>query len=174
MNDQADKERQEQERALLLANEADLLRGLLEAAADLEEKTELVTIARKGKVYFGFRVHGLTEEQYQECRRKATKFQKKNALGVKLPEETDHTRYRSLVIHEATVEEDRAKLWDNKEAWRQKNVLNGPTLIDKVLLAGEKEAVLIKIDELSGYVDDEEEGEAKGPEQRQEDLAKNS
>lgn len=142
----------------LLAVEEDVLRGLLSAYEDQKEDTVTIEIARKGKVYFKFDIHGLTEKQYNDLQDEATKFKKaRNLGGVKVAEETNITRFRSLLIYHATVPEDRKKLWDNKEAWKALNVLNGPDLIDKVLKAGEKKAIIDKIDEISGYSDDTDE-----------------
>lgn len=142
----------------LLAVEEDVLRGLLDAAADNKNDTVMIEIARKGKVLFQFRIHGLTEKEYNELQDQATKFKKaKNLGGVKVAEETNITRFRSLLIYHATAAEDRKRLWNNKEAWKTLGVLNGPDLIDKVLKAGEKKAIIDKIDEMSGYSDDTEE-----------------
>jgi len=142
----------------LLAVEDAVLRGLLGAYEDQKEDTITVEIARKGKVYFKFDIHGLTEKQYNDLQDQATKFKKaKNLGGVKVAEETDITKFRSLLIYHATVEEDRKQLWDNKQAWEKLNVLNGPDLIDKVLKAGEKKAIIDKIDEISGYSDESDE-----------------
>jgi hypothetical protein len=71
------------------------------------------------------------------------------------------------LIHTATVDEDKAKLWDNKKLWDRLNVLSGIDVIDKVLLPGEKDAVIEKINEISGYAEDEEDVEDL------EELAKN-
>ncbi|HBZ09116.1 MAG TPA: hypothetical protein DEO65_04400 [Bacillus bacterium] len=142
----------------LLAVEDDVLRGLLGAFEDQQDDTVAIEIARNGKVYFSFDIRGLTEKQYQDLQDQATKFKKaKNLGGVKIAEETDITRFRSLLIYHATAEEDRKKLWNNKEAWRALNVVNGPDLIDKVLKAGEKKAIIDKIDEISGYNDETDE-----------------
>lgn len=142
----------------LLAVEDDVLRGLLSAYEDQQKEIVTIEIARNGKVYFKFDIHGLTEKQYSDLQDEATKFRKaKNLGGVKVAEETDITRFRSLLIYHATVERDRKRLWDNKEAWKQLNVLNGPDLIDKVLKAGEKKAIIDKIDEISGYTDEMDE-----------------
>lgn len=141
-----------------LAAEDDILPGLLDAAGDQEDETVTIEIARKGRVYFRFRVRGLSETEYQKCKDQATKYKKNRQLGgIKMPEDTDTAKFRSLLIHTATVKEDRQRLWNNKEAWKQLNVLNGPDLIDKVLRAGEKDAVVAKIDELSGYDEELEE-----------------
>lgn len=141
--------------------ENDILRGLLEAAEDQAIENMPIEIARKGKVYFAFRIHPLQEADYNRCRERATTYSRKNKLNLKLAEDTNTARYRSLLIYEATVSEDRAKLWDNKAAWEQLGVLNGPDLIEKVLKAGEKDAVIVKIDEISGYGEDKLEETAK-------------
>ncbi|MEK5068108.1 phage tail assembly chaperone [Sporosarcina sp. FSL K6-1508] len=142
----------------LLAVESSVLSGLLAAHQDQKDDTTTIEIARKGKVLFSFDIHALTEKQYHDLQDKATKFRKaKNLGGVKVAEETDITRFRSLLIYHATVKEDRQKIWDDKEAWRQLNVPNGIHLIDVVLKAGEKKAIIDKIDEISGYTDDADE-----------------
>ena len=68
-----------------------------------------------------------------------------------MAESVEAARYRSQLIYEATVDEDREKIWDNKEAWKKLSVLNGIDLVEVVLKAGEKEAILDKLDEISGY-----------------------
>ena len=146
---------EEESKAQLRTYEADILKGLL-AAADFREDEEglvPIEIARGGVVLFTFRIRPLSEEEYNRCKEKNTKYVRNKQLGIKFPEDTNATRYRSQLIYVATVEEDRAKVWDNKEAWRAPkiNVTNGIDMIDKVLRAGEKDAVLNKIDDISGY-----------------------
>lgn len=142
----------------MLAVEEDVLRGLLDAANDQKDDVTEIEIARKGKVYFRFSIHPLTERKYQDLQDEATKFKKaKNLGGVKVAEDTDITKFRSLLIQHATIKEDREKLWSNKEAWKQLGVINAHGMIDKVLTAGEKKAVVDKIDEISGYGDDADE-----------------
>lgn len=138
----------------LLMSEQDLLKGLLAAADDKTDEGNAIRIdvIRKDKVFFRFRIRPLGEDEYNDCREKATKYVRNNKLaGLKMPEETNTVRYRSSLIFVATVKEDREKLWCNKDAWKALDVLNGPDLIDKVLLAGEKDAILEKLDEISGY-----------------------
>ncbi|EGQ21069.1 hypothetical protein HMPREF9372_3352 [Sporosarcina newyorkensis 2681] len=136
----------------LLAVEGDVLRGLLGLYEDNQEDTTTIEIARKGKVYITFDIRGLSEKQYNDLQDMATKFKNaKNLGGVKVAEETNVTKFRSLLIYHATVEEDRKRIWNDREAWKALNVLNGPDLIDKILKAGEKSAIIDKIDELSGY-----------------------
>ena len=69
--------------------------------------------------------------------------------------ETDWAKYRSLTIYTATVNEDRAKIWDNRAAQVEMNVMEGWELVDKVMLSGEKAKVLEIIDEISGFGDEE-------------------
>jgi hypothetical protein len=146
---------EEESKAQLRTYEGDILKGLLAAADFREDEESLVPIeiARGGTVLFTFRIRPLSEEEYNRCKEKNTKYVRNKQLGIKFPEDTNATRYRSQLIYEATVEEDRAKVWDNKEAWRAPkiNVTNGIDMIDKVLRAGEKDAVLNKIDDISGY-----------------------
>lgn len=142
----------------LLAIEDSVLHGLLEAAENNQRDVLPIEIARNGKVLFTFRIRPLTEKEYNDLQNQATKFKKaRNLGGVKVAEETDVTRFRSLLIYHATIEEDRKKLWDNKEAWQRLNCLTGTDVIDKVLRAGEKNAIIEKIDEISGYGDDPDE-----------------
>lgn len=140
-----------------LAMENDILRGLLDAARDKEKETVKIEVARNGKVYFSFRVRGLTEEEDNACREQASKYVLNKRTGLKIRDEFKLAKYRSLLIYHATVEEDRKRLWDNQEAWEKLNVLSGWQVIDKVLLAGEKDAILAKIEELSGFKDENEE-----------------
>ena len=156
-----DKETREE----ILESEDELLKGLLDAARDRESEVVTIEIARKGRVYFRFRIRALTEKEVERCRELATKYTK-NRQGIKIPEEASNAKYRSLLIHTATVEEDRKKLWDNKALWEKLNVLNGVDVIDQVLLPGEKEKIIEKLDEISGFVDDSKYDEI-------EELAKN-
>lgn len=136
----------------LLAVEGDVLRGLLGAYEDIQDDLTTIEIARKGNLLFSFDIRGLSEKEYNDLQDRATKFKNaKNLGGVKVALETDVTKFRSLLIYHATVPEHRKDLWDNKQAWRQLNVINGPDLIDKILKAGEKSAIIDKIDDISGF-----------------------
>lgn len=150
MNADAEKD---QERKQLLAHEDDILGALMAAADFANDEDEIIRmeITRKGRVAFSFRIHPLTEEQYNECRKRNTKYVRNRSMGVKMAEEVNTARYRSCLIYEATVPEDRKKIWDNKTAWNRLAVLNGPDLISRVLKAGEKDMVCDKLDEISGY-----------------------
>lgn len=144
---------EEENTGQLRTYEDDILKGLLAAANFKVEEDNIhpIEIVRNGVVLFTFRIRPLSEEEYQTCKEKYTKYVRNKQLGIKFPEHTDTVRYRSALIYQATIEEDRAKIWDNKSAWKALNVLNGVDLIDKALLAGEKDAVLELIDKISGY-----------------------
>jgi len=83
-------------------------------------------------------------------------------LGMKLPEDTDRVKYQSAIIYEATVDEDRRNLWDNRKVWdalnaKEDRIMNGLDVIEYCLKAGEKDKILEAIDKLSGYETDLEE-----------------
>lgn len=147
-------EEKEAKKEFYLMNEEDILDGLLKAASykSDESETHSIEIMRNGEVALKFRIHPLSEEDFVACRKKHTKYKKnRQAGGVKVADEIDASAYRSSVIYEATVEDDRKKIWDNKAAWGKLDVLAGYQLIDKVLKGGEKDAVYEKIEEISGY-----------------------
>lgn len=153
----------------LLSKEEDFLSGLIEAAGFLEdeEQTAKVEIVRPDgnggkKVLFAFRVRALTEREFNNCKKKHTKYVRNKSLGIKMPEDTDNVRYRSDIIYSATVSEDRKELWDNKEAWealrsKGRQIMNGLDMIDECLKAGEKDRIFDVIEQLSGFDDNIEE-----------------
>jgi hypothetical protein len=150
---------EEENKGQLRTYENDILKGLLAAANYETEEDNIhpIEIARNGVVLFTFHIRPLSEEEYQKCKDKNTKYVRNKQLGIKFPENTDSVRYRSALIYQATIKEDREKIWDNKEAWKALNVLTGIDLIEKTLLAGEKDAVLEKVDKISGYTSTTEE-----------------
>lgn len=133
--------------------ENDILGGLLAAANYKNDEDEIVPIeiVRGGVVLLKFRIRPLSEDEYVKCRERHTKYVRNKQIGIKVPEDTDTNMYRNALIYQATVAEDREKLWDNKAAWKQLDVLSGKELIGVVLKPGEKDAVLNKLDEISGY-----------------------
>ena len=140
----------------ILMNENDILAGLLEAgrSKDSEDSYKTIKIKRGNKLLFTFRVRPMTEEEAQSCYRRATKYAKGKGYGQpKTAIETDNAKFRAYRIYTATVDEDRAKTWDNRKAWDALGVITGVDMIDMVLLAGEKDRILDVIDEVSGYND---------------------
>ncbi|MCL2087670.1 MAG: hypothetical protein FWH05_08785 [Oscillospiraceae bacterium] len=139
----------------VLMNEADILEGLLKAAGGFDDADnyQKIQIKRKGKLMFEFRVRPVTEEESIVCMRRSTP----SAKGRKIKPETNWAKYRSYLIYTATVDEDRAKVWDNKAAHEKLGILQGVDMVDKVLFAGEKSRVIEIIDEISdnGAYDEE-------------------
>ncbi|MCI8564300.1 MAG: hypothetical protein HFH69_12450 [Lachnospiraceae bacterium] len=147
--------------------EEDFLQGLVDAASYTAEERQRIEICRDGKVFFAFTIRPLSEADYDKCKKKHTKYVRNKSIGMKMPESTDTAKYRAAIIYEATIEEDRKKLWDNKQAWemfrgRGLQVMNGLDVIEHTLKAGEKDRVIECIDKLSGYVDDLEEVNGAG------------
>lgn len=138
--------------------EKDMIAGLI-AAADYktnEDEIQKIEIVRNGKVYFTFRIRPLGEEEYDKCKTRHTKYVRNKQLGIKLPEDTNTVKYRCALIYQATLEEDRAQLWDNKKIWEALNtkghqIINGLDVIESSLRGGEKEKIIECIDKLSGY-----------------------
>lgn len=137
--------------AEIRAQEPDLLACLLADAAEPEELLTRIEIRRRGTLVGSFRIRPLHEGDVDACRKKATTYKKSPQLGVKIAEDTDNARLRSLLIYEATLPADRAGLWDNKAAQTRVEAMDGPGLIDRLLFVGEKEAIIRKIDEVSGF-----------------------
>jgi hypothetical protein len=140
----------------LRALETDLLNGLLAAAEDKRSDTETIEIARtkdgESRVFFKFRIRVLEEDEYDALREKYTTYERSRRMGgLKIPQRTDTVKMRAEIIFEATVPEDQERLWKNKAAWDRLGVMGPIDLIDKVLLAGEKDAVIQRIERLSGY-----------------------
>lgn len=141
----------------ILGNEDELLRALTDTNphADIIE-TIVVTF---GKSKFSFRIRPLTEREWDKCRERATKYSKNKRFGgMRLPESTDTTAYHSDLIYTATLDEDRARLWDNKKLWSAANAVTGRDMVDKLIpYAGKKQSIVDKIEALSGYGDEDEE-----------------
>lgn len=152
----------------LRINEEDFLQGIIDAVGDIAEETQRIEIIRKDprtkadRLYYAFSIRGLSDTEYAKAKKRATKYVRNKQLGVKMPEDTDNTQYRSLLIYTATTAEDREKLWDNKKVWealRSKGhgIATGTDVVEVALKAGEKDAVIDAIDKLSGFGDNLEE-----------------
>ena len=140
----------------ILMREDELLAGLFAAEAekgDNEVTKQTLYINRRGKTYFMFDIRPLSEQELVACRKRATKYHD-NPAGKKYPRvegETDVVLLRSLKIYMATTEEYKKKLWDNPAVLTKFNLIQGCDVVEKVFIAGEKDAIIDKIDELSGY-----------------------
>ncbi len=143
----------------ILMNETALLKGLIEAGKekDAAENYERIEIRRGGVLKFAFRIRPVSEEESLACHEHATKYAKRKPGQPKQEIETNQAKMRSWLIYTATVDEDRAKTWDNKQAQAAFNVLQGVDMIDAVLLSGEKDRIIDRINDISGYGEDIEE-----------------
>ncbi len=144
---------QEEKNEFVRAYEDDILGGLIAAASYKinEEDFARIDVKRGKKVVLSFRIRPMSEEEYLQCRKDNTVYKKNKNMGTRVADHVNTARYRCQLIYEATVEEDRNKIWDNRKAWEQIAVTNGIDLIEAVLMAGEKDAILDKLDEISGY-----------------------
>lgn len=152
----------EQDGNQLKVHEEDFLQGLIDAAGYVEEEKQRIEIAREGRILFAFSIRPLSETEYNNCKKKHTKFIRNRNLGVKMPEDMDNVKYRADLIYRATVDEDKKNLWDNKKVWealRNKGmqIVSALDVIECSLKAGEKDQVVDCIDKLSGYHDNLEE-----------------
>lgn len=140
----------------ILMNESDILRGLIEAGTEKEREGAYrkIQIRRNGVLKFEFRIRPVSEEESLACHDRATKFAPRKRGQPKREIETNAAKFRSWLIYTATVDEDRAKTWDNKKAQEALDVLQGVDMIDAVLLSGEKDRIIDEINEISGYGDD--------------------
>lgn len=63
-------------------------------------------------------------------------------------------RFISQLIYEATIDEDKQRIWNNKTVWRQLNVLSGVEVVHEALSPSEKMKLAEEIEKLSGYNED--------------------
>ena len=140
----------------LRVKEDDFIAGMLSAAAYKSEEVSQIDTVRGGKLFFSFRIHALGEEEANKSRKKHTKYVRNKQIGVKFAEETDNAKFRSSLIYHATVEEDRDKLWDNKQVWngliaQGHQIVTALDVIEAVLLGGEKDRIIDEINKMSGF-----------------------
>lgn len=147
-----EKEKQEE----ILENEEEVLAGLFAALdyVDNDDNELEIVVERKGVKYFKFKIKPLTEKDYQDLRKKHTKYVRNKNTGIKVASEVDSVRYRSELLYRATIPADRKRIWEDKTAMNRANVITPIDMVDKLLLAGEKDAILDQLDRLSGYEDD--------------------
>lgn len=140
----------------LLINEDEILKALTDKEQH-DDRIETVQVVF-GKTPFSFRIRPLSEKEWDKCRERNTKYSKNRRLGgMRLPESTNTTGYHSDLIYTATVDEDKAKLWDNKRLWAAVNAVTGTDMVDKLIpYAGKKQAIVERIERLSGYDEDDE------------------
>lgn len=149
----------EERKEIIRAYEDDILGGLMAAANYVNDKNEVkeFPIVRNGAIVLSVHFRPVSEVENTKCKKDNSTYKKMKGTGAKVLTETDNSRYRSQLIYTATTDEDREKIWDNKEMWKKVNVLNGIDLIDVVMKAGEKDRAIELISEISGFGEDPEE-----------------
>ena len=149
----------------ILQSEGELLSGLLELSRRKDEASNYhnIEIRHNGAVKLRFRIRPVTEDEVQLCTRRAQTTAPAKGRQPRQVLDTDASKFRSLMIYTATVDEDRERIWNNRKMLVSLNLLEGWQMVDAVLVAGEKSRVLDQIDEISGF----------GSEDTTEELAKN-
>ncbi len=135
----------------ILENEGNLLSDLLELAnrKDNEAFYREIEIKVEGKVKARFRLRPLTADEVERCVKQATKYVKRPK--GKPEKELNARLYQSILIYTATVLEDQKKIWENVQLKQSLDVLDNFDTVDKLLLPGEKSAVMEVISEMGGF-----------------------
>lgn len=120
----------------------DALLGAAEFRLNSEHRK--ITIARAG---FSFEVCGVNEDQVKRAQKLST------INRGRRDEQTDWGRYAAQLIYFATVDDDKARLWDNRSVWQALNAVNGADVVYKCLTPAERAKIVEVIEKLSGYDD---------------------
>lgn len=139
----------------LLSAEDDILAGVLGAVESKENDYETIVIKRGDKVFFKFGVRGFSEDEIRQIRERNSIYRKNN-MGVKVLDEFKDVRFTSEIIYKATIDKDREKIWDNPQIKNKLGCLTGLDVIEKVLMAGEKDAIYSRIQRMSGFGKEDE------------------
>lgn len=106
------------------------------------DKRRKINIQRNGKPLFSFTIEPVDEETMRRVRRENLKNRGRRT------EELIGERFVAQLIYEATIEEDKNRLWRNREVQERLNVASGTDVVQKVLTPAERsklEEVLIEI-----------------------------
>lgn len=127
--------------------EADIVDALVSAAEyrSVENHRQPIRIMRDGKTLFKFTLESVSEDIWRKCRNQ--NYINRNRRN----EDFNEARFASQLIFEATIDADKARLWNNKAVWRKLNVVTGVDVVNAVLLPAEKLKLVSIIEELSGY-----------------------
>lgn len=149
-----------QRRADLVSREDAIVRALFSGSRETKVPVGVIKIPRlqvpaadgEGTEALSFRVRGIKREVLDECTKLASRRERDRDLpGYQFREVTNQAELESLIIHRATVREDRALLWDNPAALNHYGVGEGPEVIREMLLAGEIASAVMTVFELSGF-----------------------
>ena len=129
------------------SNIADVLLG---AAGYLKgaDKKRTINIVRKGKTLFQFTIEPLDERTIEKARKQNIKNKGRRN------EELDGNRYVAQLIYEATIEEDKNRIWRNKEVWDKLNIANGADAVQAILTPAERANLENIILDMLGFNED--------------------
>lgn len=162
-------------KALHKGKEEDIVTALLKAA-DFRNDEDLITpieIKRHGDTLFSFKVRPVSDGEAAFVRKKARKMVP-NPAGKRLPKiegDFDTPKFNSWLIYVATVDEDKERVWGQREIMDKYDLMEPWETVGIVLTAGEKNAIVDIITEISGMSD---EGEDEETPPGMEEYAKNS
>lgn len=130
--------------------EGNIVDALLQAVAyrNVENHRQSIKIVRNKKVLFRFTIEAIDEDTWRRCRSQNTRNKGKRN------EDINDARFISQLIYEATIDEDKQRIWNNKAVWKQLNVLTGVDVVNAVLLPAEKIKLAEELEKLSGYNED--------------------
>ena len=129
-----------------------IAQALLTAAEYKNVEPKKINIIREGQNMFSFTVEGISEKAWDRARRESTRNRNKRN------EEFDVGRFLSHVIYEATIPEDKKKIWQEKSVWQKLNAASGVDVVNAILKPAEKQKIAELIEDMSGYNDDGLEG----------------
>ncbi|WP_278566891.1 phage tail assembly chaperone [Emergencia timonensis] len=140
--------------------EYDLLTALLETAEfkNSEDAITEIDIKRNGRYMFTLHLHPISDADTRRIRKKATTYMP-NPNNRKLPpveKEFNSAKFNSLLIYTASTDEDRKKVWGNRQLMDKLDVTEPWETVDHLLLFGEKMDICDRIMESSGMGEDEE------------------
>ena len=125
--------------------EDNLVAALLEAAEYRSAEEYPVTIKRGDKELFKFTIRAIDENTWRKALKENTQNRGRRS------EDLNAYRYFAQLIYNATVPEDRERLWKNRAVWEKLNVANGIDCVDAVLSPAEKQKLVETLEKISGY-----------------------
>lgn len=126
--------------------ESDIVDALLEAADyyQREDNMQTIVIRRNDRKLFEFTITPINEDVWRKCRKQNNKGRGRGA------EDIDNSRMFAQAIYEATIAEDKQRLWKNKEVQAKLNVASGIDVVNQVLTAGEKIQIINILEKMAG------------------------
>ena len=130
--------------------DGDIAAALIEASEYNigSDKRRKINIQRNGKSLFSFTIEPVDEETMRRVRRENLKNRGKRT------EELIGERFVAQLIYEATIEEDKNRLWRNREVQERLNVASGADVVQKVLTPAERSKLEDVLIEIGSYNDD--------------------